>query len=118
MHVNGVQEILVLNILNKVKRFLFRDGFKTQPPADRRFRSVPASFYCSNNGNRQNRAEPPVNRRLGFEAAPSQALNTISGTGSYIVGLPYPLWWGRDSYDPLFKCQEYCWVCTVPVTAR
>ena len=28
------------------------DGFKTQPPIDRRFRPVPASFYCSKQDNR------------------------------------------------------------------
>ena len=26
---------------------LLRDGFKTQPPVDRRFRPVPPGFYCS-----------------------------------------------------------------------
>ena len=25
----------------------FRDGFKTQPPVDRRFRPIPPGFYCS-----------------------------------------------------------------------
>ena len=27
--------------------FVLRDGFKTQPPVDRRFRLVPPGFYCS-----------------------------------------------------------------------
>ena len=39
------------------------DGFKTQPPVDR-FR--PVSIVLNND----NHPEPPVNQRLGFEAAP------------------------------------------------
>ena len=51
---------------------MLRDGFKTQPPVDRRFRPVPPSFYC------YKQWQPPgtgrnhrSNRRLGFEAAPN-----------------------------------------------
>ena len=33
---------------NRLVHYQFvRDGFKTQPPVDRQFRPVPASFYCS-----------------------------------------------------------------------
>ena len=31
----------------QVKVTRLRDGFKTQPPVDRRFRPVPPGFYCS-----------------------------------------------------------------------
>ena len=30
-----------------VNNVLLKDGFKTQPPVDRRFRPVPPGFYCS-----------------------------------------------------------------------
>ena len=41
-----------------------RDDFKTQPPVDVRIRPVPIVL------NNDNRPEPAVIRRLGFEVAP------------------------------------------------
>ena len=41
---------------------ILRDGFKTQPPVDRRFRPVPPGFYCSKQwqppGTGRNRRSP------------------------------------------------------------
>ena len=52
---------------------------------DRRFRPVPAGFYCSKlwQPSRTGRAEPPVNRQLGFEAA---SYHTSSPSQSHCMG--------------------------------
>ena len=43
-----ISSISILCILeSSVATWVIRDGFKTQPPVDRRFRPVPPSFCCS-----------------------------------------------------------------------
>ena len=108
-----VEQNISTSIWRKI--IFIRDGFKTQPPVDRRFR--PVSIVLNND----NRPEPPVNRWLGFEAAPKQNVRTWSVVcvalahhtvvhdwcNIFLETIPDPEWFGCSALCMIDSSQHF-----------